>query len=86
MFDRGGIGNLLPNIGTRPRRSSSSTRDYTRLPLCRLPLTNPPVSAWMCGFGSGSGARSYGKHSGVICCYHADGCDDGGGDSESSIG
>ncbi len=37
-------------------------------------------------FGSGNGAHFYGKHSGVIYCYDADGCDDGGGDSESSIG
>lgn len=41
---------------------------------------------WMFGFGIGDGAHFYGTHSGVICCYDADGCDDGGGDSESSIG
>lgn len=40
----------------------------------------------MLDFGISNGVHSYGKKSGVICCYDADGCDDGGGDSESSIG
>lgn len=31
-------------------------------------------------------ARFCGRSSGVIYCYGADGCDDGGSDSESAVG
>lgn len=49
-------------------------------------FTSSDVSARMFRSGIGEGVHFYGKHSGVICFHDADGCDDGGGDSESSIG
>lgn len=51
-----------------------------------LSLNITPSFVWIFSFGTGYGVHFYGRHSGVICCYAADGCDDGGGDSESSIG